>query len=138
MVTGAVHHYLIAEGIRTDANLIIETGLARDSHQIAVLIGFGATCVYPYLAYDVIDDLVATGELLGDPIQARVNFRKGLDKGLLKILSKWVFLPLFLIAVPSYLKQLVCLSLWLICALKAFKVVLKAQPLLIWLLIKHN
>ena len=88
MVTGAVHHYLIAQGIRTDANLIIETGLARDSHQIAVLIGFGATCVYPYLAYDVIDDLVATGELLGDPIQARVNFRKGLDKGLLKILSK--------------------------------------------------
>ncbi len=88
MVTGAVHHYLIAKGIRTDANLIIETGLARDSHQIAVLIGFGATCVYPYLAYDVIDDLVSTGELLGDPIQARVNFRKGLDKGLLKILSK--------------------------------------------------
>src|SRR5699024_11971237 len=44
--------------------------------------------IYPYLAYDVIDDLVATGELLGDPIQARVNFRKGLDKGLLKILSK--------------------------------------------------
>ncbi|WP_350617478.1 glutamate synthase central domain-containing protein, partial [Pseudomonas sp. HY7a-MNA-CIBAN-0227] len=79
MVTGAVHHYLIGQGIRTDANLIIETGLARDSHQIAVLIGFGATCVYPYLAYDVIDDLVATGELLGDPIQARVNFRKGLD-----------------------------------------------------------
>ncbi|MEN6669446.1 glutamate synthase large subunit [Psychrobacter sp. B38] len=88
MVTGAVHHYLIGQGIRTDANLIVETGLARDSHQVAVLIGFGATCIYPYLAYDVIDDLVATGELLGDPIQARVNFRKGLDKGLLKILSK--------------------------------------------------
>lgn len=88
MVTGAVHHYLIEQGLRTDANLIIETGLARDSHQVAVLIGFGATCVYPYLAYDVIEDLVSTGELLGDPIQARVNFRKGLDKGLLKILSK--------------------------------------------------
>lgn len=88
MVTGAVHHYLIEQGLRTDANLIVETGLARDSHQVAVLIGFGATCVYPYLAYDVIEDLVATGELLGDPIQARVNFRKGLDKGLLKILSK--------------------------------------------------
>src|SRR5690606_34298080 len=43
MVTGAVHHYLIAQGIRTDANLILETGLARDSHQVAVLIGFGAT-----------------------------------------------------------------------------------------------
>ncbi|WP_227431320.1 glutamate synthase large subunit [Psychrobacter sp. I-STPA6b] len=88
MVTGAVHHYLIEKGIRTDANLIIETGLARDSHQVAVLIGFGATCVYPYLAYDVITDLVSTGELLGDPLQSRANFRKGLDKGLLKILSK--------------------------------------------------
>lgn len=88
MVTGAVHHYLIEKGIRTDANLIIETGLARDSHQVAVLIGFGATCVYPYLVYDVIDDLIASGELLGDPLQARMNFRKGLDKGLLKILSK--------------------------------------------------
>ena len=88
MVTGAVHHYLIEQGLRTDANLIIETGLARDSHQVAVLIGFGATCVYPYLAYDVITDLVNTGELLGDPLQARANFRKGLDKGLLKILSK--------------------------------------------------
>ena len=88
MVTGAVHHYLIAEGVRTNANLIVETGLVRDSHQAAVLIGFGATCIYPYLAYDVIEDLVASGELLGDPLQARVNFRKGLDKGLLKILSK--------------------------------------------------
>ncbi|WP_230660834.1 glutamate synthase large subunit [Psychrobacter sp. I-STPA10] len=88
MVTGAVHHYLIAKGLRTDANLILETGLARDSHQVAVLIGFGATCVYPYLAYDVITDLVNSGDLLGDPLQARANFRKGLDKGLLKILSK--------------------------------------------------
>ncbi len=88
LVTGAVHHYLIEKGLRTDANLIIETGIARDSHQVAVLIGFGATCVYPYLAYDVISDLVSSGELLGDPLQARANFRKGLDKGLLKILSK--------------------------------------------------
>ena len=88
MVTGAVHHYLMQTGLRTDANLIIETGFARDPHQFAVLLGFGATAVYPYLAHDVINDLVAKGELLGDPIQAQSNFRKGIDKGLLKVLSK--------------------------------------------------
>ncbi len=88
MATGAVHHYLINVGLRTDANIIVETALARDPHQFAVILGFGATAIYPYLAYDVINDLVAKGELLGDPIQAQVNFRKGIEKGLLKVLSK--------------------------------------------------
>lgn len=88
MVTGAVHHHLINVGLRADANLIIETGLIRDSHQLAVLLGFGATAVYPYLAYNVIADLVDKGDLLGDPLYAKNNFRKSLDKGLLKILSK--------------------------------------------------
>lgn len=88
MVTGAVHHHLINSGLRADANLIIETGLVRDSHHLAVLLGFGATAVYPYLAYNVIADLVDKGDLLGDPLYAKNNFRKSLDKGLLKILSK--------------------------------------------------
>ena len=88
MVTGAVHHHLINVGLRADANLIVETGLVRDSHQLAVLLGFGATAVYPYLAYNVIVDLVDKGDLLGDPLYAKNNFRKSLDKGLLKILSK--------------------------------------------------
>ena len=65
MATGAVHHYLINVGLRTDANIIVETALARDPHQFAVILGFGATAIYPYLAYDVINDLVAKGELLG-------------------------------------------------------------------------
>lgn len=88
MVTGAVHHHLINQGLRADANLLIETGLVRDSHHVAVLLGFGATAVYPYLAYNVIADLIDKGELLGDPLYAQNNFRKSLDKGLLKILSK--------------------------------------------------
>ncbi|MBH2029824.1 MAG: glutamate synthase large subunit [Moraxellaceae bacterium] len=88
LVTGAVHHYLIQVGLRTDANILVETGFARDPHQFAVLLGFGATAIYPYLAYDVINDLVAKGELLGDPIYAQANFRKGIEKGLLKVLSK--------------------------------------------------
>lgn len=88
MVTGAVHHHLSEVGLRADANIIVETGLARDPHHFAVLLGFGATAVYPYLAYDVINELIAKGDLLGDPIYAQANFRKGIDKGLLKVLSK--------------------------------------------------
>lgn len=88
LVTGAVHHHLIQQGLRADANLIIETGLVRDPHHAAVLIGFGATCIYPYLTYEVIDQMVETGEINTDALSARANFRKSLDKGLLKILSK--------------------------------------------------
>ncbi len=88
LATGAIHHSLSEAGLRADCNLLVETGLARDPHHFAVLIGFGATAVYPYLAYDVIYDLVARGELLGDPLYAQANFRKAIDKGLLKILSK--------------------------------------------------
>ncbi|WP_019519168.1 glutamate synthase large subunit [Faucicola boevrei] len=88
MATGAVHHHLINIGLRCDANIVVETGLMRDSHHLAVLLGVGATAVYPYLAYSVIADLVEKGELLGDPLYAQENFRKSMDKGLLKILSK--------------------------------------------------
>lgn len=59
LATGAVHHHLIKTGLRTDANIMVETGFARDPHQFAVLLGFGATAIYPYLAYDVINDLIA-------------------------------------------------------------------------------
>ncbi len=88
MATGAVHHRLTAKGLRCDANIIVETGFARDPHHFAVLFGFGATAVYPYLAYQVLNDLIATGEMLIDPIEAKNNYRKGIGKGLLKILSK--------------------------------------------------
>ena len=53
-----------------------------------MLFGFGATAVYPYLAYDVIADMVRSGELIGDAIELQKNFRKGINKGLLKIISK--------------------------------------------------
>jgi glutamate synthase (NADPH/NADH) large chain len=88
LATGAVHHRLIHKGMRCDANIIVETGTARDAHQLACLFGFGATAVYPYMAYSVIDDLIRTGEVLGDPTQAHINYRKGINKGLMKILSK--------------------------------------------------
>src|SRR5690606_31453987 len=88
LATGAVHHRLINKGLRCDSNIVVETGSARDAHQLACLFGFGATAVYPYMAYSVIDDLIRTGEVLGDPRQCHVNYRKGINKGLLKILSK--------------------------------------------------
>jgi glutamate synthase (NADPH/NADH) large chain len=88
LATGAVHHRLIARGLRCESNLIIETGAARDSHQIAALIGFGATAVYPYLSFNIISDMLRSGELTGDEINAHSRYRKGINKGLMKILSK--------------------------------------------------
>lgn len=88
LATGAVHHYLIAQGLRCHANIVVETASARDSHQMACLIGFGATAIYPYMAYTVLEDLIRTGELLGEPSRCYKNYRKGLNKGLLKIMSK--------------------------------------------------
>ena len=88
MATGAVHHRLIEKSLRSDANLLVETATARDSHQFAVLLGFGATAIYPYLAYEIINDQIRSGEVLADPLDAYKAYRKGIDKGLMKILSK--------------------------------------------------
>ncbi len=88
LATGAVHHRLTQEGLRCDANILVKTATARDSHHIATLIGFGATTVYPYLSYQVLSDLMETGELLTDVATAYKNYRKGINKGLMKILSK--------------------------------------------------
>ncbi len=88
LATGAIHHSLIRDSLRVDANLIIKTGSARDSHQIACLLGFGATAIYPYLAYSVLTDQLDAGELLGAPNTCYKNYRRGINKGLLKIMSK--------------------------------------------------
>lgn len=88
MATGAVHHALINAGLRCDSNIVVETGDARDAHHFAVLIGFGATAVYPWLSYEVIADMHQTQELLGDALVSSLNYRKGIRKGLLKIMSK--------------------------------------------------
>ena len=85
LAVGAVHNHLIEQGLRTDANIVASTGYARDSHQIAALIGCGASLVYPYLSYHVLCDLIASGELLVDVDTAFKQYRKGINKGLLKI-----------------------------------------------------
>ena len=88
LATGAVHHHLIKQGLRCDANIVVETGSGRDSHQMACLFGFGATAVYPYMAFAVISDMLESGEILGDEQTAHTNYCKGINKGLLKIMSK--------------------------------------------------
>ncbi|QLF92890.1 glutamate synthase large subunit [Pseudomonas sp. ABC1] len=88
LAVGAVHHRLTEKGLRCDCNLLVETATVRDPHHFAVLIGFGATAVYPYLAYEVLGDLIRTGEVLGDLYEVFKHYRKGISKGLLKIISK--------------------------------------------------
>ncbi len=90
LATGAVHHRLIAEGLRCDANIVVETGTARDPHHFATLIGYGATAVYPYLAYEVIRALIRSGEISADADACELdrNYRRGIAKGLYKITSK--------------------------------------------------
>ncbi|MEB0076965.1 glutamate synthase large subunit [Pseudomonas sp. CCI3.2] len=88
LAVGAVHHRLTEKGLRCDSNILVETATARDPHHFAVLIGFGASAVYPFLAYEVLADLIRTGEVLADLDEAFKYYRKGISKGLLKILSK--------------------------------------------------
>jgi glutamate synthase (NADPH/NADH) large chain len=88
LAVGAVHQALLKASERPNANILIETGSARDSHQYAVLLGLGATAIYPYLAFQTINQQQETGALEGDPIALRKNYRRGIRKGLLKILSK--------------------------------------------------
>ncbi|MEL7448882.1 MAG: glutamate synthase large subunit [Pseudomonadota bacterium] len=90
LATGAVHDHLVRTGLRSDVNLLVETGTARDSHQIACLIGFGATAVYPYMAYQCIHDMARNGEIKADYEERQLgrSYRRGIRKGLLKIMSK--------------------------------------------------
>lgn len=89
LATGAVHHHLVRTGLRCDANLIIDTATARDPHQFATLIGYGATAVHPWLAYEVLHDLIAQDDLRNiTASDAAALYRKGINKGLYKILSK--------------------------------------------------
>jgi glutamate synthase (NADPH/NADH) large chain len=87
LATGAVHHHLVAKGLRCDANIIVETGVARDPHHFACLIGYGATAVYPYLVYQSLHDIGKRGNI-GKQQQLGRSYRRGIRKGLFKVMSK--------------------------------------------------
>nr|WP_136251849.1 glutamate synthase large subunit [Ningiella ruwaisensis] len=88
MAVGAVQRRLIDEQLRCDANIVVETASARDPHHFAVLIGLGATAIYPFLAYETIEQMVQQNDLDISPMDAILNYRKGINKGLYKIMSK--------------------------------------------------
>ncbi|GAA3690908.1 glutamate synthase large subunit [Gordonia hankookensis] len=89
LATSAVHHHLVRTKERTKVALVVESGDAREVHHIALLIGFGAAAVNPYLALESIDDLIAEGELTGVPSsKASRNYLEALGKGVLKVMSK--------------------------------------------------
>ncbi|WP_413743029.1 glutamate synthase large subunit [Sodalis sp. RH15] len=88
MAVGAIHTRLVEKNLRCDANLIVETASTRDPHHFAVLIGFGATAIYPYLAYETLAALIDNGTIEKDYRTVMLNYRNGINKGLYKIMSK--------------------------------------------------
>lgn len=88
LAVSAVHHYLIAKRKRVQTALIIETGEAREAMHFALLAGYGASAVNPYLAFAVINELVQKKEIQLDYHTAEANYIEAVNKGLLKIISK--------------------------------------------------
>ena len=89
LLTGSVHHHLIRDQTRTMAGLVVEAGDVRETHHVALLIGYGAAAVCPYLAIETVQDLARSGLLEGvSSRKAAANLIKALGKGLLKIMSK--------------------------------------------------
>ena len=89
LLVSAVHHHLIEKKTRTRVGLVVETGEAREVHHMALLLGYGAAAINPYLAFDTITELIGDGALTGlTPRQAIRNYIKACGKGVLKIMSK--------------------------------------------------
>ncbi|MEC9339653.1 MAG: glutamate synthase large subunit [Actinomycetota bacterium] len=89
LLTGAVHHHLVRERTRTKVGLIVECGDAREVHHMALLLGYGAGAVNPYLAIESIEDLIGQGAIseVEDKTAVR-NYVKACSKGILKVMSK--------------------------------------------------
>jgi glutamate synthase (ferredoxin) len=98
VAVGAVHHRLIEEGLRMDTGIVVETGSAWSTHHFACLVGYGANAVHPYLALETVkqwhgskrtQSMMKSGKLAETTLdQAQANYRKAVENGLLKILSK--------------------------------------------------
>lgn len=90
LATAAVHHHLIRKGLRTSSGLVVETGEAREMHHFAMLAGYGAEAINPYLAFETLSALHAEGEFPAEVDAHEVVYRyiKSVGKGLLKVMSK--------------------------------------------------
>ncbi|MFD0966522.1 glutamate synthase large subunit [Seminibacterium arietis] len=88
LAVGALQACLVDSNLRCDTNIIVETAEARDPHHFAVLIGLGATAIYPYLAYETLYQMIQKGGI-NKPVRTVIaNYRNGINKGLYKIMSK--------------------------------------------------
>jgi glutamate synthase (NADPH/NADH) large chain len=89
MLTSAVHHHLVRQRERVRVALVVESGDCREVHHVALLLGFGAAAVNPYLAFETIEDMIRGGDISGvDAPTAIRNYVKALVKGVLKVMSK--------------------------------------------------
>jgi glutamate synthase (NADPH/NADH) large chain len=91
LLTSAVHHHLIREKRRTQVGMVVECGDAREVHHMALLVGFGAGAINPYLAFETVENIISNDMyLLGsmDPLKAVKNYIKASGKGVLKVMSK--------------------------------------------------
>ncbi|HXV27974.1 MAG TPA: glutamate synthase central domain-containing protein, partial [bacterium] len=89
LAVSGVHHHLIRQGTRTKVGLILESGEPREVHHFALLVGFGAGAINPYLAFETLDDMIHQGILQNiDHKQAVKNFAKAAAKGVVKTMSK--------------------------------------------------
>ena len=88
LAVSAVHHYLISVGKRVQTALIVESGEIRETMHAALLLGYGASALCPYMAFAILDDLVKKGKIQEEYSTAEKNYIKAVDKGLKKIMSK--------------------------------------------------
>jgi glutamate synthase (NADPH) large chain len=89
LLVSAVHHHLVREKTRTKVGLVVESGDCREVHHVALLLGYGAAAVNPYLAFESIEDLVNHDVIAGvAPAKAIRNYVKAAGKGVLKVMSK--------------------------------------------------
>jgi glutamate synthase (NADPH) large chain len=88
LATSGVHHHLVREGTRTKTTFIIETGEAREVHHYCLLIGYGASAVNPYLAFETLDDMIRQDMLFLEHKKAVYHYIKAVNKGVLKVMSK--------------------------------------------------
>ncbi len=89
LAVAAVHHHLIREGTRTQVSLVLETGEPREVHHFALLVGYGAGAINPYVAFETIEDMARQGAIAKiDGQKAIKNYIKAASKGIMKVMSK--------------------------------------------------
>ncbi len=88
LATAAVQHHLLREGTRTRVGIVLESGEPREVHHFALLIGYGASAVNPYLAFETVHDQIRLGMIKGPPDAAEKKYVKAANKGIVKVISK--------------------------------------------------